>query len=192
MLNVVGDYLDVMGTDDEGVYTVGAPPRGMMAARPAGARIARLPSPLANASPQGVSLPKEELDFLPFNAVTLSGETSGGDPAVLSGELYTFPQRPFRGERLVINAVYTDGQGASSDGLFRIAINPAIFVGAVQVGATQGKTPASVFAATAFGVRLSMPVAGQGTRISFNVETPQLATDSTLYVSATLIGRAVR
>lgn len=191
MLNVVGD-LDVMGTDDEGVY-VGAPVmRGLATARPAGTRIARLPSPLANASPQGVSLPKEELDFLPFTAVTLTGETTGGAPAVLSGEIYTFPQRPFRGERLVLNAVYTDDQGVSSDGLFRLVINPAIFVGAVQVGATQGRTPASVFAATAFGVRLSMPVAGQGTRISFNVETAQLAKDSVLYVSATLIGRAVR
>jgi len=72
-------------------------------------------------------------------------------------------------------------------------IAPAIFVGAVQVGATQGATPFGAFVATAFGVRLSFPVAGQGSRIAIPfASVVALVAGDRIDVSGTLIGRSVR
>jgi hypothetical protein len=132
---------------------------------------------------QGVSRPQEEMDFLPFDAVTL---TVGEGGTVSTGVLIARPQRPFRGERLIMGAV-SDGADAS----FNVVIDPAIYVGAVQVGGAQGKTPIAAFAANAFGVRLSMPPAGQGTEIKIFVAW-LTEPDENIVVTATLIGRAMR
>ena len=184
------DGLDTMGED---LAVVGAAARRAMARRaPLSRAIASArPSWLKLATEQGVSVPDEELDFLPFESVTLSND---GTTVVSSGSLTTFPQRPFRGERLIM-AAYGKVDGTAGDFLFAVAISPAIYVGAVQVGATQGATPASSFAATAFGVRLSLPTAGQGTRITIPVLVPPSLlskADDTVTITATLIGRAVR
>lgn len=182
------DHLDTMG-EDLSVVGAGAPVG--LARRAASmsfsrAVAARRPEWLGLASEQGVSLPAQELDVLPFDPVTL-------DVATSFATLFSFPQRPFRGERLIISAVYTPNGGSPVDGGNFANIAPAIYVGAVQVGATQGEIPCATFAATAFGVRLSFPTAGQGTRITIPVTSKiALAAGDTLKISATLIGRAVR
>ena len=136
-------------------------------------------------TPEGVSLPAEEMDTLPFNTVTLTD-------AAPTGQAISFPQRPFRGERLFASAVYVTS-GGSSDGIALGVISPAIFVGAVQVGASQGAMPLSMFAPNSFGVRLSFPRAGQGTRIYIPVQTAAtLGAGNSLVVSLSVVGRAVR
>lgn len=189
---VVG--FDVMGEDVDGFDVVGARGRALMRAvrqRAPAARVARatmLPSSLRNSSPQGISRPQEEMDSLPFE-VTQLGAGSAGRASQAVG----LPQRPFRGERLIASALYQTAAGVVSDVSAAIFITPGIYVGAVQVGAAQGQTPLSVYAATSFGVRLTMPDAGQGTRIfiPWRADIAVIAGD-TLVVGFTLIGRAVR
>jgi hypothetical protein len=137
--------------------------------------------------PQGVTEPSEEMDYLPFDSVTLTA-TNGQDALV------AFPQRPFRGERLIMTASYfLSAGGPPTDVGGSVVITPAIYVGATQVGATQGETPVATFAPNAFGVRLSMPRAGQGTRITIGVDyLGTIAAGDSIRVTATLIGRAVR
>jgi hypothetical protein len=147
---------------------------------------AGVPPWMAAGVPTGVSVPSEELDFLPFDEVLNSGVI---DPTHTSLEFEAFPQRPFRGERIIISAVSDLGV----DSLFALVITPAIFVGATQVGATQGRMPAAAFAAQAFGVRLSFPRAAQGTRIFIpilSLITP--GTGHSISVSVGVMGRAVR
>lgn len=175
-MSMVLGGLDVVGDEDvEGSMVLGAP-RGI-----------RVPTPrwMRGATSQGVSRPHEELDYLPFQSFTLTD-------TVTSGSLLAQPQRPMRGERLIMSAFGTVGAvtGSFADA---VVIDPAIYVGAVQIGASQGQAPVSVFAATAFGVRLSMPAAGQGTTIRIYVRPViTLAMGDLIVVTATLIGRAVR
>jgi hypothetical protein len=181
MLDVVGEDLVTMGEDDGHFAVVGAAPR--VAAR----RLA-LPSPAwsRTVSPQGVSTPKEELDVLPM-VTTIMDSTTG------SGRATAQPQRPFRGERIIATATLSSPNSPPQDVSFAVVIDPAIFVGAVQVGASQGAIPLSAFSALAFGVRLSFPAAGQGTQIFIPyralVPIPQ---GQSVTVSMTIFGRAVR
>jgi hypothetical protein len=179
-MDIVG--MDIIGTDDTADF-------GQLILRPGSKRaVPQLHIPaLRGASAQGISMPQEELDFCPF---TVTQIVTGG-PTASSG--VSFPQRPFRGERLIASAVLTTA-GGSIDAGGLVQIDPAIYVGGVQVGATQGGTPLSTFAPTAFGVRLSFPPAGQGTRIfiPFVYVGPAFGAGDTLFVSMTVIGRAVR
>jgi hypothetical protein len=103
--------------------------------------------------------------------------------------LSALPQRPFRGERLILNATnITAGTDASGTA----TINPAIFVGAQQVGANQGATPFAAFRADAFGVRLSWPPAGQGTQINIPCVLTTPAPAGGVALSGTVFGRAMR
>src|SRR5262245_1651846 len=145
------DGEDVMGMDTVGDDVVGVRSR-LVRRRP----VLHLPPALAGASTQGVSQPKEEMDFLNFTIVTAI--PAGVLAAGFSTALEAFPQRPFRGERLLLTAQKTNA-GVVTDVSAVTVINPAIYVGAVQIGASQGDTPFAAFAATAFGIRLAMPPA---------------------------------
>ena len=152
----------------------------------------RTPAPawLQNASPQGVSTPADELDYLPLTNFDF---TNGGAGVVdTDGVLDSFPQRPFRGERIVLQAVYITAAGVTRDGLFQVTINPAVYVGAVQVGATQGNMPAGAFAPNAFGVRLSFPSCGQGTRLYIPISIVGVGAGDRIIVSGGIFGSAVR
>lgn len=184
--------LETTGYDDQdhlAVIGAAAAPRTLM--RP-GIQL-RHPTPawLANAHTQGVSTPQEELDFLPLSAVDFTNQT-----LVLQDhddQLEALPQRPFRGERLILQAVYIASVGGTArDGLFQMFITPALYIGAVQVGATQGQMPASAFGPNAFGVRLSMPTAGQGTRIYLPFRFVGIAGGDRIIVNGGIFGRAVR
>lgn len=180
---------DIDGEDIDGLDVVGARGRRLLHAL-APRKPMRMPSALRGASPQGISTPKEELDFLPFTITTAI--PAGVLAAGFATTLEAFPQRPFRGERLIMSAQRTNA-GVTVDVSASVVISPAMFVGAVQVGASQGDVPLAAFAATAFGVRLAWPVAGQGTRVLIPIITrfAQVAGDTTV-VTATAIGRAVR
>lgn len=141
---------------------------------------------MKTASPQGVSTPNEEMDYLPMVTDTLTSTKK-------SGAGIAFPQRPFRGERVIASAIFIPAVGTPVDVAGAVFISPAMYAGAVQVGTSQGDTPLSVFAANAFGVRLSFPSMGQGTRLFIPYFTSiTLAVGDSVVVGLTLIGRAVR
>ncbi len=190
--DVVGDDLDgdeLDGDEMQGLQTIGrGRRRGHPAARGGGAGVQRaavtVPTPrwMNATTSQGVSRPQEDLDFLSFTPLTIAAGAT-------TGTLTSQPQRPFRGERLILNATnITAGTDASGTA----TINPAIFVGAVQVGATQGATPFQAFRADAFGVRLSWPAAGQGTTINIPVVLTTVAPAGGVAISGTVFGRAMR
>jgi len=173
--DVVGDDDDMEGDED---LVVGRRGRGRMKlAR----RRARVPTPgwMNATTSQGVSRPQEELDFLPFVAVSIAA-------GALSGVLTANPQRPMRPERLIMTAISN-----ALDAAANVVIDPAIYVGAVQVGATQGSTPIGAFSAQAFGVRLSMPACGQGTDVKIFVRLLAAAANATV-VTGVMFGRAMR
>ncbi len=174
---VLGGF-DVVGDEDDS-YSMGAEAA-------AGRRApVRVPTPkwMNATTSQGVSRPEEEMDFLPFEALILTGATA------LTGAIISFPQRPMRGERIILGAVDLDD---GSDVSHLAVIDPAIYVGAVQVGGAQGSTPFSTFAANAFGVRLSFPPMGQGTKVSIYSRLLVNASTAGIALTATVIGRAMR
>jgi hypothetical protein len=175
-LDVVGDDMD--GEDVEGPFnTVG---RGARKRH----RAVTVPTPrwMNATTSQGVSRPQEDLDFLSFDPVVVA-------VGLTTGTLLTRPQRPFRGERLILVATNVT---AGTDASLTATINPAIFVGAVQVGASQGATPYQAFRADAFGVRLSWPAAGQGTDIKVPTVLTTVAPAGGVSLSGTVFGRAMR
>jgi len=116
---------------------------------------------------------------LPFVAVSIAA-------GALTGVLTANPQRPMRPERLIMTAISN-----ALDAAANVVIDPAIYVGAVQVGATQGSTPIGAFSAQAFGVRLSMPACGQGTDVKIFVRLLAAAANATV-VTGVMFGRAMR
>lgn len=184
---VVGD-IDVVGDEDEGFTVLGASGRGGSLARHAPVRIPT-PSWMRAATSQGVSRPQEDMDPLPFEPAII-GDGESPPAANTTGVLIANPQRPFRGERIVMSAIGDDGSDLSR----LIVIDPAIFCGTTQIGAAQGATPVSAYAATAFGVRLSFPAAGQGTTVKIFVRLLAAPTGGVnqIVVTATVFGRAMR
>lgn len=186
-MNVVGDDLmgdmegDMEGDDMSGMSTIGRA-RRRAAARGRGQIAVPTPKWMNATTSQGVSRPQEDLDFMSFVPATVA---AGATTATLTAQ----PQRPFRGERLILTATnITAGTDASGTA----TINPAIFVGAVQVGTNQGATPFQAFRADAFGVRLSWPAAGQGTTVNIPVVLTTVAPAGGVALSGTVFGRAMR
>ncbi len=170
--------MDVVGEETAGALVLGR--------HHAHATVVPTPRWMKATTSQGVSRPQEELDYLPFDPAILVAAAG-----VSAGFLLARPQRPFRGERLIMTAVdAVSGDDVSNN----VVIDPAIYVGAVQVGASQGAAPIAVFNARAFGVRLSMPAAGQGTDIKIFVRqlVPATVEGNNQIVTAVLIGRAMR
>lgn len=189
-LDIVGDDLsgdmdgDMDGDDMQGMSTVGRGRRRRQRGGQRGGGPITVPTPrwMNATTSQGVSRPQEDLDFLSFTPLTIAAGAT-------TGTLTSQPQRPFRGERLILTATnITAGTDASGTA----TINPAIFVGAVQVGATQGATPFQAFRADAFGVRLSWPSAGQGTTVNIPVVLTTVAPAGGVSVTGTVFGRAMR
>ena len=180
--------LATVGEEDDVVGALMKKMLRMPAVRARNVVAASLPRWAAHLTGQGVSRPAEEMDTLPFTSTALTLR----DP---TGSATALPQRPFRGERIIAVATLLDtaAPGVFTNASDFVTISPAIFVGAVQVGASQGDVPLSAFAANAFGVRLAFPPAGQGTRIFIPyVSQVPLAATQTIAVSITVIGRAVR
>lgn len=172
--DVVGD-----GDSDDDVY-VG---QQALATRRGGGKVT-VPTPrwMNAATSQGVSRPQEEMDWLPFEPLTLAN-------TVLTGVMVADPQRPFRGERMVLSALnLTTGADIS----YTAFIDPAMFVGAVQIGGAQGSSPFTAFQPNAFGVRISMPAAGQGTKIKVYARLAVNAVAAGVQLTGMIFGRAMR
>lgn len=180
---VLGGF-DVVGDDMDGDDMDGDDQMVGRRARRRGARPVTVPTPawMNATTSQGVSRPQESLDFLSFTPLVIAAGAS-------TGTLTSSPQRPFRGERLILTANNVTG-GADVSGT--ATINPAIFVGAVQVGSNQGATPYQAFRADAFGVRLAWPAAGQGTTINIPTVLTTVAAAGGVALSGVVFGRAMR
>lgn len=181
-LDVVGDdvYGDMDGDMEGEMQTVGR--RGRRRRGASGQISVPTPRWMNATTSQGVSRPQEDLDFLSFTPLTIA---AGGTTGTLTSQ----PQRPFRGERLILTATNVT---AGTDASGTATINPAIFVGAVQVGATQGATPFQAFRADAFGVRLSWPSAGQGTTVNIPCVLTTVAPAGGVALAGTCFGRTMR
>lgn len=97
------------------------------------------------------------------------------------------PQRPFRGERLVI----TTRRAGASAALPTVTISD-LRVGDVPQRIGGGALPADIFAPDAFGVRLSLDASTPGVLVTlgFTLAGPALAPGDTITVAAGVIGRA--
>jgi len=181
MPDIVVGGMDVIGAGEaDGDIVVGAHARGHHV------RV-RTPPWAKNTSAQGVSTPQEELDVLPLGTSTLEGGEGG-----LTGfafQLVSRPQRPFRGERFLFTAVNITDATVWED---FVNIQVPFFVGMVSIGAAFGQMSLRAFAATAFGVRLSVPGAGQGTEITIPMIALTVPASKTVVVTGQLFGRAVR
>jgi len=138
----------------------------------------------AQAAP-GVQVPTEQLLPLGFNA-------EGGSPTYVNGgpTAITFtaaPQKPFRGERLVIDVVKSAGASANS-----VAIN-AIAVGTDLQIVSAAPLPAVAFSPTAFGVRLALTASQPGIIITIAtiLVGPALAPGETVTILPVVLGRAI-
>lgn len=172
---VLGGGFNVTGDDGFDVSGPGLQRKGAPVVVPT-------PAWMRATTSQGVSRPDEEMDMLPFEEVLLAT----GD---LVGALLCDPQRPFRGERLILNAVDTDD---GADVRHLLSINPCIFVGMVPVGSALGSSPFTMFAPDAFGVRLSFPPAGQGTKIRIPFIAAANASTAGILITGSVIGRTMR
>jgi len=110
-----------------------------------------------------------------------SGVLSAASPII---ELTAQPQRPFRGERLIINLARSAGAATTSVTLeeFKIGENSQL-VGSAAL-------PAETFNPTAFGVRLAMSPSSPGIVIFARLQSTVPGGES-ITVTAAIIGRAV-
>lgn len=128
--------------------------------------------------------PREEAMWpLGLGLVTFDSTTAPNIPLSLT----VSPQRPFRGERLVIDVRRI---GASAQG-------PAVVINDFRVGDVPqrlggGVLPAEVFAPDAFGVRLSLDASVPGVLITigFQYVGAAIAAGDQIVVSGAIIGRA--
>lgn len=182
----MGEDLDVVGAAlAKGLASLRNGPGMSRGGRPV---IAPRPAWAAHLTGQGISRSSEVLDPLTFDCTNLTS-------AATTGQGIALPQRPFRGERIFAFAVLTDttAPGVFTDASGFVVFSPAIYVGAVQVGASQGNLPFAMFVANSFGVRLAFPGAGQGTRIyaPYRSIVPLTATQ-TIACTITVTGKSVR
>lgn len=144
------------------------------------------PNPPWFQSALGVSPPMELMNVLPLTPETNSGVFS---PTVTNIKYSARPQRPFRGERPVATPVKSAGVTTATT----LVCQP-IFVGVIPQAVEIGTTDIGEWAPTAFGVRLAMTDAAQGTLVSVQVSVAGTAIPAgeTITLSAiTFYGRAL-
>ncbi|MFZ4751096.1 MAG: hypothetical protein ACOYMM_11410 [Phycisphaerales bacterium] len=138
----------------------------------------------AQAAP-GVMVPTEQLLPLGF-------QPDGGSFSFISGGPTTIifralPQKPFRGERLVIDIARSAGAAANSVNVDQISVGTDLQI------VSAAPFPAATFAPTAFGVRLSLTAAQPGIQIvvSTTLIGPALPLGETVTVVPVVLGRAI-
>jgi len=186
---------DYAGEDILGDF-LGAPRRGRQRGRgrmrPRVRMRPRLGAPLATpplwrdaqAAP-GVQVPTEQL--LPLGFLPDGGSFSfvpGGPTTIVFRAL---PQKPFRGERLIIDVSKSAGAIANTVSVNTLAVGTDLQI------VSAAPVPAVAFSPTAFGVRLALTAAQPGIQISIAVELigPALALNESVTVVPTVLGRAI-
>lgn len=133
----------------------------------------------------GVMLPTEQL--LPLGFLPEGGSFSfvSGGPTTLT--FVAQPQKPFRGERLIIDVAKTSGAVGNTVNVNILAVGTDLQI------VSAAPFPAVAFSPTAFGVRLALTAAQPGIRISLGVELigPALAPNESVTVVPTVLGRAI-
>jgi hypothetical protein len=134
----------------------------------------------------GVNQPNEMLHVMPLVPDTNNGVFT----AAFTAATITFisrPQKPFRGER-IITAITDFGPTATGQ-----PQSTGILVGVDLQQVEAGNIPLSVWAATAFGVRLAMVDAEPGIeiRIPTVLVGAALLTTDTVTVAITILGRVL-
>jgi len=218
-----GDDFDVVGWDEDehvlgqrprgarGGYGRSASPRGgaarggAMTRTPAGLHLPRTPGAamLHPSGPMGLLMPpgtphppwfQSALGVSPpmelMNTLPLTPETNGGifTSAVSTIKFSARPQRPFRGERPVAVVKRSAGVLPGTS----LQAQP-IFVGVIPQAVEIGATDLDEWAPTAFGVRLAMTDAAQGTLVSVVVSTvgSAIPPGEQIVCNITIYGRAL-
>lgn len=144
------------------------------------------PNPPWFQSAFGVSPNTEQMHILPLTPQANNGIFSA---TVATISYQARPQRPFRGERPLVTMQAT---GTTSVGVQ--PFSTLITVGVIPQQVEIGNIPISLWAPTAFGVRLAMTDAAPGVLINFPVQLPTpnpITTTDTLFVQISLIGRVL-
>jgi|ERR1051326_787084 hypothetical protein len=143
-----------------------------------------------NVTPQGAMTthaPKEDTDMLPFDEILNGGVI---DATHTELRFVAQPQRPYRGERLIA-AAFTSISGL--DAFAPLVVDGLPVVGVAPISSATGRFPLSAFKPEAFGVRMSWPGSGQGTRIVITVVSLLTPTGAdTITVTLGAFGGAVR
>lgn len=188
-MDILGE--DILGEDEDldvvGARLAAAAGRRMSSPRALAALAHMMPAAQPSWRPRiapGVSAHGEGLVPLP-----LLPDAGGGvfAAALTAINWVARPQRPFRGERLVVNVRRSAGFAAAT------RILGTVFVGVdLQQGAA-GNFDLENFGPTAFGMRLSFAQAEPGVEIRVNaIATPAPAGADTVAVSIDILGRYIR
>jgi len=183
--DILGDFLGAARGQRRGRGRGRMRPRG-------GMRRIRFGSPLAQA-PQwrdaqaapGVQVPTEQL--LPLGFLPDGGSFSFVNAGPRTIVFRALPQKPFRGERLIIDVSKSTGAAGNSVNVNTLAVGTDLQI------VSAAPVPAFAFSPTAFGVRLALTAAQPGIQISISVELigPALAPGDTVTVVPTVLGRAI-
>lgn len=144
------------------------------------------PTPPWFQSAFGVSPNAEQMHILPLTPQSNNGVFSA---AVANISFQARPQRPFRGER-PLTILQATGASAAAAQPFSTLITVGVIPQQVEIG----NIPISLWAPTAFGVRLAMTDAAPGVLINFPVALPSpnpITGTDTLLVQLSLIGRVL-
>lgn len=133
----------------------------------------------------GVMLPTEQL--LPLGFLPEGGSFSFVSAGPTSLTFVAQPQKPFRGERLIIDVAKTAGAVGNTVNVNILAVGTDLQI------VSAAPFPAVAFSPTAFGVRLALTAAQPGIRISLGVEIigPALPPGESVTVVPTILGRAI-
>ena len=133
----------------------------------------------------GVMLPTEQL--LPLGFLPEGGSFSFVNAGPTSLTFVAQPQKPFRGERLIIDVAKTAGAAGNTVNVNILAVGTDLQI------VSAAPFPAVAFSPTAFGVRLALTAAQPGIRISLGVEIigPALPPGESVTVVPTILGRAI-
>jgi len=132
----------------------------------------------------GVQTPGENLFELTLNPLANDGIL---DPANSNIRFLAIPQKPFRGERLIITVNRSTGAGG-----VRVTRGPLIIGTEPQAANISQAGSADIYAPGAFGVRLAMSPAGAGIEVQMDLQAnPAVPVGETVACSITILGRII-
>lgn len=132
----------------------------------------------------GVQTPGENLYELTLNPLQNNGILDAANGTI---SFEAIPQKPFRGERLVI----TINRSVGAVGV-RVTRSPLTVGTEPQAANISGAGSADIYAPGAFGVRLAMSPAGAGITVGLQLSaTPAVPVGETVALSVSILGRII-